>query len=156
MSDATMSIPLEKATEGVIGAVQPTREHLGDIEFGWPLLEQLVEMQIGHAIAVRERDVIAVEVSEGTASMIERAGALCRRVGWILLDAAPAGDPDACVVTVEKIEQLAAAGGRCLAVGAGVVAFADKPAVIRAADQAGIAIVGVGQPGSVIGYQGSP
>ena len=156
MSDATMSIPLEMATEGVIGAVQPTREHLGDIEFGWPLLEQLVEMQIGHAIAVRERDVIAVEVSEGTASMIERAGELCRRIGWSLLDTAPADDPEACVVTVERIGQLAAAGGRCLAVGAGAVAFVDKTAVIRAADRTRIAIVGVGQRGSVIGCQGSP
>ncbi len=77
--------------------------------------------------------------------MIARAGKLCRRRGWVLLKTAPAdqaGLEDA-AVTVETIEQLAGAGGGCLALGAGRVLMLDKPAVIEAADRAKIAVVGV-------------
>ena len=47
-----------------MGSVQPSREHLADIAFGWPLLQQVVELGIGSAMVVRERDVIAVEATE--------------------------------------------------------------------------------------------
>ena len=65
------------ASEGVMGSVRPGRRQQADIDFGWPLLEQVVELAAGGAIAVRERDVIAVEAAEGTAAMIQRAGKLC-------------------------------------------------------------------------------
>ncbi len=132
------------ATEGVMGSVQPSRAHLGDIEFGWAMLQQIVEMEIGLAMAVRERDVIAVEVTEGTPSMIARAGMLCRRRGWVLLKTAPdQADPDDAAVTVETIGQLAAAGGGCIALGAGRAMLIDRAAVLEAADRAKIAVVGV-------------
>lgn len=143
-----MSCDAELAIEGVAGAVQPTRAQLGDVEFGWPLLQELVAMGIGHTMAVRERDVIAVEVTEGTTALIQRAGKLCRRRGWVLLKTAPpeveAPGAGGSAITVQTIAGLAAAGARCLAVGAGRVAFADKAAVIEAADRARIAVVGVG------------
>jgi type IV secretory pathway protease TraF len=44
----------------------------GDVDFGWPLLRQLVELDVGQSMAVRDRDVIAVEAIEGTDAMIER------------------------------------------------------------------------------------
>ncbi len=153
----TESISYEMASEGVMGSVQPSRAHLGDIEFGWAMLQQIVEMEIGPAMAVRERDVIAVEVTEGTASMIRRAGKLCRRRGWVLLKTAPrddAGGQEA-AVTVETIGQLAAAGGGCLALGAGRVPMLDRPAVLEAAARAKIAVVGVGAEGSGVRGQGS-
>ena len=76
--DTTDATAIRWATEGVMGSVQPSREQRGDIGFGWPLLRQIVELGIGSAMVVRERDVIAVEATEGTASLSERAGALCR------------------------------------------------------------------------------
>ena len=68
-------LPQDLAPAGVMGSVQLSREQQSDIEFGWPLLRQIVELGVGQAIAVRERDVIAVAAVEGTESMIERAGA---------------------------------------------------------------------------------
>jgi DUF1009 family protein len=133
--------------EGVLGTVQPSRGQSCDVEFGWPLLSEIVDLDIGGAIAVRERDVIAVEATEGTASLIERAGALCRARGWTLLKTALAGEgrePGAPTITPETIRALAAAGGRCLAVGAGHVVFTEEARVIEAADRAGIAVIGVG------------
>ena len=144
MDDTDTSSSHELAGEGVMGSVRPGRAHLRDIEFGWPLLEQIVELGIRQAMAVRERDVIAVEVTEGIESMIGRAAKLCRRRGWVLLKGAPSGaDGDASCVTVGTIERLAAAGARCLAVDAARVRFAGRKAVLDAADRARIAVVGV-------------
>jgi DUF1009 family protein len=66
----------------------PTGTHKGDIDFGWPLLKQLVELDVGQSIAVRDRDVVAVEAVEGTDAMIMRAGQLCKATGWTLLKTA--------------------------------------------------------------------
>ncbi len=135
------------AGEGVLGSVEPTSEHVSDIEFGWELLGQIVDMRIGNGMVVRERDVIAVEATEGIVPLIRRAGELCRRKGWVLLKSA--GERDAAggmpVVDVETIGELAGAGGGCLAVNATGVLLADKAAVIAAANRHKVALVGVAE-----------
>ena len=124
----------------------PSRDQRGDIEFGWPLLQEVVQLKIGSAMAVRERDVIAVEATEGTLGLIERAGELCRTKGWVLLKTTcQAGEDAAAAATigVDLIDALAAAGGGCLAVEAGRVRLTDEVEVLEAAGRARIAVVKV-------------
>ena len=145
--DSTTHIPDQLATRGIMGRVQLTSEQQADIDFGWPLMVQAVELDIGQAIAVRERDVIAVEAVEGTDAMIDRAGQLCKAKGWTLLKTAKREHDmraDVPVIGVETIQRVAKAGGRCIALGAGRVILIDKLAVLAAADAAGVAVVGVG------------
>lgn len=145
--DSTAYIPDHMASPGVMGRVVPSREAQGDVDLGWPLLAQVVELDIGQSIAVRDRDVIAVEAVEGTDALIDRAGSLCRAKGWTLLKTAKSSQDmraDVPTVGVLTIERLAKAGGRCLALGAGRVIMVDRPAVIAAADRLGVAVVGVG------------
>ncbi|HYE01628.1 MAG TPA: LpxI family protein, partial [Phycisphaerales bacterium] len=107
-------------------------------------------LDIGQAIAVRERDVIAVEAVEGTDRMIERVGHLCRTPGWTLCKGARAGHDrrsDVPTVGLQTIENLHRHGGRCLALAAGDVIMLDKPEMLDLADRLGIAIVGVPQAG---------
>ncbi|MFM7810075.1 MAG: UDP-2,3-diacylglucosamine diphosphatase LpxI domain-containing protein, partial [Planctomycetota bacterium] len=116
-----------------------------DVAFGWPLLRQAVELDIGQAMAVRDRDVVAVESIEGTDAMIDRAGHLCRTRGWTLLKTAKSAHDrraDVPTIGVATVERVAAAGCRCIAVGAGRVILVDRPAVVAAADRLGVAIVG--------------
>ncbi len=90
--------------------------------------------------------MIAVEAIEGTDAMIARAGELCRSGGWVLVKGAGKSKDmrfDVPTVGVATIENLHRAGGRCLAVTAGRVIFADKPQVIEAADRLDVAIVGL-------------
>jgi len=140
------------AGKGVLGSVLPSHEHTGDITFGWRMLQQLVELEIGYGMVVRECDVIAVQATEDILSVIRRSGELCRRKGWTLLKSAAAHDQleprgdrvnPLPVIDAEVVEALAAAGGGCLAVSAERVLFADKPRVIEAANRAKIAVVGV-------------
>lgn len=144
--DSTTYITDHLATPGVMGSVQPTAEQRGDIEFAWPMLQQIVALDIGQSMAVRERDVIAVEAVEGTRAMIDRAGQLCKKKGWTLLKNAKADHDrraDVPSIGVETIEQMKLAGGGCIALGAGRVILIDKPQVIEAANQARIALVGI-------------
>ena len=144
--DSTSYIPDHMASEGVMTKRQPTDEQRGDIDFGWPLLKQVGSLDIGQAIAVREKDVIAVEAVEGTDRMIARAGELCRRKGWTLLKTARPGHDmraDVPTIGVGTIESMHKAGGGCIAVGVGRVILVDRPAVLAAAERLGIAVVGV-------------
>ena len=114
------------------------------IQFGWPLLTEIVKLAVGEAIAVRELDVIAVEAIEGTDALIERAGALCRRRGWTLLATAGTNvQRQPPTITTATIDHLARGGAGCLAYGAGRVTLDDPAGVLQAADRARIAVVEV-------------
>lgn len=146
--DSTKHIPDHLALEGVMTRTQPPHET--DVTFGWRILEQSVEWEIGQAIAVRERDVIAVEAVEGTDRLIQRTSELCPRGGWTLLKTASRNHDmrtDVPTVGIKTIEMLREHGARCLAIGAGRVILIDRPLVIEAADRAKIAIVGIGADG---------
>jgi DUF1009 family protein len=144
--DSTTHIQQHLAGSGVLGTVTPTALQAADIEFGWPLLCQTVELHIGQAIAVREGDVLAVEAIEGTEALIDRAGGLCKAKGWTLLKTAASDHDmrsDVPSIGVKTIEQVAAAGCRCIGIGSDRVILLDAPAVIAAANKAGVALVGV-------------
>lgn len=144
--DSTAHIPEHLAAPGVMTRRQPTAGEWEDIRFGWPILRELLGLDIGQAIAVREKDVVAVEAVEGTDRMIERAGQMCRRGGWTLLKGChPDHDRRADVPTVgvDTIRNVHAAGGTCIALGVGDVILVDRPQVLALADELGIAVVGV-------------
>jgi len=152
LMDSTHYIPQHIADAGVMTRRQPTTAQQADIDFGWPILMDMNNLEIGQAIAVRSRDVIAVEAIEGTDATIARAGGLVggqsRREdgGWTLLKGAgPKKDLrfDVPTVGLQTITGLKNAGAGCLAVDAGRVIFIEKQAVLDAADAANIAVVGV-------------
>lgn len=144
--DSTISIPDQLATAGVMTQKSPTAEQRADIEFAWPLLTEILRLDIGQAIAVRERDVIAVEAVEGTDRMIQRVAQTCRATGWTLLKGARAGHDrrsDVPTVGVQTVQNLYDHGGRCLALAAGDVIMVDRPEMLALADRLGVSVVGV-------------
>ncbi len=148
--DSTTHIAEHLASPGVMTKREPSATEWEDIRFGWPILRELLRLDIGQAIAVREKDVVAVEAVEGTDRMIGRAGQMCPRGGWTLVKGcAPDHDRRADVPTVgvETIRNIHAAGGSCVALGVGDVILVDRPAVIALADELGIAIVGMEEGG---------
>lgn len=133
------------ATAGVMSGKQAPASVEGDIEFGWRIVKKLGELDIGQAIAVKEKEVIAVEAIEGTAAMIERAGRLCRSGGWMLIKVSkPRQDMrfDVPCVGPDTIRSLAENGGKYLVVEAEKTIVIDKPETIKLADKLGITILG--------------
>ncbi len=143
--DSTTYIREELAQEGVMTRRHPTAEQTADIDFGWPLMLRINQLNIGQAIAVKEREVIAVEAIEGTDAMIRRAGELCRVGRWLLMKAASANQDmrfDVPTVGPNTIEALHESGAVCLVVQAGKVILADKSELLAMANRYGIAVVG--------------
>jgi DUF1009 family protein len=144
--DSTVPIPDQLAAPGVMTATNPTSEQRADIELVWPMLAELLRLDIGQSLTVRDRDVISVEAVEGTDRMIERTGELCKRGGWTLVKGARAQHDrrsDVPTVGVRTVEHMARHGGRCLAIAAGDVIMLDREEMIRRADELGVAIIGV-------------
>ena len=145
LEDSTMYIKEHLADEGVMTTVEPAKSVYDDIEFGWKLVKTIGDLDIGQAIAVKEREVIAVEAIEGTAKMIERAGSLCKSGGWTLIKTArPDQDMrfDVPCVGTETIEALAKFNAKCLVVEKGKTLILDKPETLALANKLGVAIVG--------------
>jgi DUF1009 family protein len=145
LENSTMYCQEYLADAGVMTQHAPGTAVDNDVAFGWPLAKKLGDLDIGQAIAVKEREVIAVEAIEGTAEMIKRAGQFCKAGGWILIKTAkPQQDMrfDVPCVGPETIQDLATHGGRCLVVEAGKTLLIDKPETIALADKLGICIVG--------------
>ena len=116
-----------------------------DIDFGWQIVKKMGQLDIGQAIAVREKEVLAVEAIEGTAAMIERAGSLCKAGGWTLIKAAkPQQDMrfDVPCIGPDTISNMAKNGAKCLVVEAGKTIIIDKPQTIELANRLGIVIFG--------------
>ncbi|HBS28190.1 MAG TPA: DUF1009 domain-containing protein [Phycisphaerales bacterium] len=144
--DSTAHIGDQMAQFGVMTARRPSPGQMADIDLGWPLLQEMLRLDIGQAIAVRERDVVAVEALEGTDRMIERAGQLTRANAWSLLKGARAGHDrrsDVPTVGPDTITNLHRAGGRCLAIAAGDVIMVDRHDTLALADRLGVAVIGV-------------
>jgi DUF1009 family protein len=143
--DSTTYTREHLAGDGVMGRLQPTERQLADVERGWAVCGYMTREDIGQGVAVKDRDIVAVEAVEGTNRMIERAGELCRGGGWTLVKRANTrGDMrmDVPTIGVHTIEKLKSAGAVCLCVEAGKVILLEKPKVIEAADRAGIVVMG--------------
>jgi DUF1009 family protein len=143
--DSTVYTPDQLTTVGVLTRRQPTERQLADAHFGWDLCRQLSRMDIGQAIAVLDKDVIAVEAIEGTNAMIERAGQLCKAGGWTLIKVANSQQDmrmDVPTIGTTTIEKLADARAGCVVLEVGKTVLLERQKVLELADRHKIAIVG--------------
>ncbi len=116
-----------------------------ELEFGWQMAKKLGELDIGQAIAVKEKEILAVEAIEGTAAMIERAGKYCKSGGWTLYKVSkPQQDMrfDVPCVGPDTIQSLSDNKAKCLVIEAGKTIIIDKPQTIELANKLGISIIG--------------
>ena len=145
LTDSTKYCKEHLASGGAMTKHEPDLSVEDDIEYGWQIVKKLGELDIGQAIAVKEKEVIAVEAIEGTANMIIRAGQFCKAGGWTLIKTAKPNQDlrfDVPCVGPDTIRSLADNGGKCLVVEAGKTIIIDKPQTIELADQLGISILG--------------
>lgn len=143
--DSTTYTQDAMAPEGVLTRTRPTAAQEADIELGWRMAREMGRLDVGQSVAVKDKDVIAVEAIEGTARMIARAGELCRAGGWTLVKVAkPNQDMRFDVPTVgpATIEQLVAARAGALVVEAGKTLMLEREKLVSAADAAGIVVIG--------------
>lgn len=148
------------APEGRISAGKPTRAQSRDIETGIRAIAGLGKYDIGQALVVHDRRIVAVEAAEGTDQMIARI-ALLREQGrlrakapsGVLVKAAKPDQElriDMPVVGTDTVRAASSAGLAGIAVAAGEVLLVTPEEVRSAANACGLFVVGV-NPGARAG-----
>ena len=142
--DSTAYLAPLLARAGVLTARAPRDDQRADLEFGYRIADAIAGLDVGQTIAVKSAAVVAVEAMEGTDEVIARAGKLAGPGVSIVKVAKPDQDMrfDVPVVGVSTIAAMKAVGAAVLSVDAGKTLMIDGEAIIKAADAAGICIVG--------------
>ena len=164
ISSTTFLEPL-LARPGVMTTRAPSEGELRDIELGRDVARAIAGHDIGQTVVMASQACVAIEAMEGTDATIRRAGELMQSLlGEATIEdedpagsAAPALERSLTVIKVAKprqdlrfdvpvigtqtIQTMQQAGATCLALDAGQTLIFDLPAVLAAANAAGIAIV---------------
>jgi DUF1009 family protein len=150
LMDSTALLQPLLARSGVLTTRTPTDEEQKDLEFGYRMADAIAGLDIGQTIAVKDQAVVAVEAMEGTDEVIERAGRLAGHGVRVVKVAKPKQDMrfDVPVIGVATVRALRAAGATALSIDAGRTLVLDGDAVIAAANEANICIVGRALSGS--------
>ncbi len=130
---------------GVLTRRKPTEKEAADIRFGWKIARGIGLLDIGQCVVVRGRTVLAVEAIEGTDAAIRRGGGLAGKEAVVVKLKKPGQDFrfDLPATGTSTIDTLAEVKGAVLAVEAGQSLLFDREDMVSAADQTGIAVVGV-------------
>jgi UDP-2,3-diacylglucosamine hydrolase len=144
LMDSTALIGDLLARPGVLTRATPGEAMQADFEFGYRVADTIAGLDVGQTIVVKDRAVVAVEAMEGTDAAIARAGNLAGAGTRVVKVAKPSQDMrfDVPVIGVATIAAMRAAGADGLSIDAGRTLLLDGDAVIRAADEASIVIVG--------------
>lgn len=131
--------------QGILTRKKPTDDQLDDIRFGWHMAREIGRLDIGQCVVVRDRTIVAVEAIEGTDAAIRRGGELAKSGVVVVKVKKPDQDFrfDLPATGVQTVETLAGVQGRVLAVEAGQSLIFDREKMVKAADHAGISIIGI-------------
>ena len=140
--------------EGALGRLQPFDADREDIALGLDYLKSAGRFDIGQAVVLAGRHVLAVEAAEGTDGMLARvaemrANGRVRSRGGVLVKAPkPQQDRrfDLPSIGPATVEGAARAGLAGIAVVAGETIMAEPSALAAAADHAGLFVIGL-KPG---------
>ena len=143
---STLCLPQMIASAGVLGRRAPRPEEWSDIELGFRTAKEIGRLGIGQTVVIKQQIVLAVEAVEGTDAAIERGGRLAKQGCIVVKVSKPHQDLrfDVPAVGLDTVHRLQEVGGAVLAVEAGKTRLLEKEELLRRADAAGIAVVGVG------------
>jgi DUF1009 family protein len=138
---------------GTLGRHQPSERDRADIARGLALIRTIGPFDVGQAVVVADNYVLAIEAAEGTDGMLDRVATLRRNrrvrlrnhIGVLVKAPKPAQDRrlDLPSIGARTVAAAADAGLAGIAVEANGAITADLAAFIKAADDAGLFVVGI-------------
>jgi hypothetical protein len=141
--DSTKFLGALLPAAGVLTRRSPDAAESADIEYGRSIARQIAALDLGQTVVVRDRACVAIEAMEGTDETIERAARITGGQRLVVVKVSKGAQDmrfDVPVVGMKTIEVMHRANATALAVDAGRTLLFDREALIRAADEAGIAI----------------
>ncbi|TBV83349.1 MAG: LpxI family protein [Desulfobulbaceae bacterium] len=133
--------------QGILSHCRPTDGQIEDVRFGWRIAQAIGSLDIGQCVVVRDRAVLAVEAIEGTDQAIARGGELAGEKAVVVKVKKPNQDFrfDLPAIGPQTIAGMIAVKAAVLAVEAGQALLFDPEETLKAADRAGIVILGVAE-----------
>jgi DUF1009 family protein len=131
--------------EAVLTREGPSENEWKDIAFGWKIAKEIGRLDIGQTVVIRNQAVMAIEAIEGTDEAIKRGGALAGGGAVVIKVSKPQQDMrfDVPVVGLDTLRAMIEAQARVLAVEADKSIILRRKKLVREAEEAGIAIVGI-------------
>ncbi len=90
--DQTIFIKNLMIPRGVLGSVQPTKDQLADVEYGYKIAKEMGELDIGQSVVIKDRMIMAIEAIEGTDKCIKRGCKLGKKNSIIVKVSKPKQD----------------------------------------------------------------
>jgi hypothetical protein len=146
LSDSTALLKPLLATAGAMTRREPQKEETTDIEYGRRVADALAGFDVGQSVAICERACVALEAMEGTDAMLRRAAGLVNGRRLTLVKVARRREHllfDVPVVGLSTIPVMRETGTSALAVEAGRTLMLDREEMLKQADAADLAIVGL-------------
>ncbi|HJZ53175.1 MAG TPA: UDP-2,3-diacylglucosamine diphosphatase LpxI [Candidatus Acidoferrales bacterium] len=128
---------------GILTHRAPDVAEAQDIEYGRKVARQIAGLDLGQMVVVRDRACVAIEAMEGTDETIERAARITGGQRLVVVKVSkPQQDMrfDVPVIGLATIQVMKRSNATALAIDAGRTLLFDRDELIRAADDAGIAI----------------
>jgi DUF1009 family protein len=128
---------------GVLTRRPPDESEAADIAYGRQIALQIAGLDLGQTVVVRDGACVAIEAMEGTDETIERAARIASGQRLVIVKVSkPQQDMrfDVPVVGAKTIEVMRRSNATALAIDAGRTLLFDREALLRAADDAAIAI----------------
>jgi UDP-2,3-diacylglucosamine hydrolase len=128
---------------GVLTRRAPNESEAADIAYGHKVARQIAGLDLGQMVVVRDRACVAIEAMEGTDETIERAARIVSGQKLVVVKVSkPLQDMrfDVPVIGLKTIEVMRRSNATALAIDAGRTLLFERDALIRAADDAEIAI----------------
>ena len=145
LRDSTFLLKPMLATPGAMTRRKPDKHETTDIQYGIRVANALSGFDVGQSVAICERSCVALEAMEGTDAMLRRAAELVHGRRLTLVKAARRREHmlfDVPVLGLSTIPVMKETGTTTVAVEAGRTLLLDKDEMLRAADEAGIAVLG--------------
>ena len=147
--DSTFGLDGILAEEGTLTKRSPTKKEWQDVWFGWEIAQETGRLDIGQCVVVKDRAIIAVEAVEGTDETIRRGGALAKTRVVVVKRTKPQQDLrfDLPAVGPTTVETMCVANASVLAIEAKRTVLLDREDMLRRANAADLAIVGIPSSG---------
>jgi hypothetical protein len=134
--------------KSILSKLHPSKEEMLDIEIAVKAIRAMSYFDIGQAVVVAQKQIIAVEALEGTDNMISRCAGLKveYKEGAILVKlkkAKQSAKADLPTIGVDTIKNCNAAAIKGIAIQAGATLIVNKEEVLRLVDELGMFLIAI-------------
>jgi DUF1009 family protein len=147
ITESTFGLTGILVEEGALTKRTPSKKEWEDVRYGWEVAREIGRLDIGQCVVIKDRVVVAVEAVEGTDDAIRRGGDLAKEGVVVVKRSKPQQDLrfDLPAVGPRTIEVMTSVKATVLALEAGRSVLLDREEMLRNAERAGIAVVGMKQ-----------